>query len=377
MRSNLPDGRIDLPSEETCVSFAAKSVSVAEHVRQICGHLPRSLRTTLIESAILHQCWKRQMGMRRRNRQTACDVSKTPIPVLDAVAIAQRRSANVYTVEASDEHLYRVSSPLPGRGRTLATEVLSLESAREIGLPVPPASLIFLNRGMAARAGISRDCRATCLSTEMFCPSGDRLCCLGVREFEHVQIAENGEPKLPLGPKAFRNMVGRMVFDLWVLNAVAEAPAFQNVKGRAEPVFGEFRHCLMDADWPKFVRASSRERVPHAGLAGRIRAYQQLEVWIRCVEEVHLEAILERVVKLPSYWYDNQPLLVSAVVTKLDERRRDLRGIIHHLVKAGCFPGIPKAVQRAAEAPTPARVSGSTHNVREFSSSAGKRRLVC
>ena len=374
MKSNLASGGIDLPSEETCVSFAAQSVRVAEKVQRISSHLPRSLRTTLIEAAVLHQCWTRQVKTRRRNKQIAGQASQTPIPSLDALAVIERHRANAYTVEASDGHRYRVNLPLPGREKTLGTEALCLEIAREIGLPTPSACLIFMNKQMAMRAGILRDCRATCLSSGMFCPLADKLCCHGVREVPCVETGETGRPNLPIGPRAFKDMVGRIVFDVWVLNALAEAPAFRDMRGRAEPVFAEFGHCLMDADWPRFVSAHCRERVPDVKSAERIRSHQQLDVWIRRIEEVDLEATFEHVIKLPSYWYGNRPLLLSAVVTKLDQRRGDLPGIIRHLIKTGYFRGIPK-VMHGIEGTSSASISGGL-NVRNFRLSGCKRRLV-
>jgi len=373
MKTNLPLGGMDLPSEETCVRFAARSVWIAERVRRICRHFSPSLRATLIQAGLLHQCWARQVKLRTNGGRSAPLVS--PLPRVDALAITQRHSAGVYSVECSDEQQYRVILPLSGKETALATQLLCLETAHGMGLPVSPVSLILLNRGIAANAGIQRDCRTTCLSKDAFCPCGQVLCCLGIREFEKVKVGPDGRPKLPLSPRAVRYTVGRMVFDLLVLNTIPEVPAFRNVNGRAEPLFGDFGHSLLDADWPRFLRATYRERVPLPQVSTKIRSFEQLEVWIRRVDQVNLDAISEPVFKLPSYWYNNRPTLVSAIVSKLSERRRDLRGIIHYLVKSGHFPGIQKSMHREQPANLQ-ELSSNVHNLTEFRLLPRERRLV-
>lgn len=366
IKSNLPFVGIDAPSEEVCLLIAAKSVGLAQQVLRISKHLPASLRTTLIEAAILHQCWKRQVELHKRKSRIVGSAHQLVIPHLDAVAILHRHSSVAYTVEASDSHRYLVTFPLRGNETTLATQVLCGQVAREIGLPIRPSSLIFLGKRIALNAGIRSDCHISCLSKETFCPLADRLCCLGSRECEVLEIKESGRPDLPLSPKTFHHMVGRMVFDYWVLNSVSEVPTFRNVSGRAEPIFGEFSHCLMGGDWPDFLRATIREQVPRSELVSRIRSYQQLEAWIRRIEDVNLDSVAELVVKLPSYWYGGRPTLLSSVIAKLGERRRDLRGVIHHLVRKGHFPNLSKAAQWEGVLAAQTSVLGEIRNVRKL-----------
>lgn len=365
MKGYLPLAGFDVPSEETCVSFAAESAHLVEQVRRISRHFPKSLRTALMEASILHQCWKRQVKQRKRNKQLASEANRSPIPRLDAVSILQKHSSNTYTLECTDGLRYRVKAPCPGTEMIRATRVIGMEMAREVGLPVAPAKLIFLDRAVALTAGIRRDCRKACWSTEIFCPSGDKLCCLGVREFERLDSAE-GALNLPLSRKAFRYLVGKTVFDLWVLNWISEPPVFWNVAGRAEPLFNEFGHCLMDSDWERFRHAKNREPLPKIERTVRIRSHQQLEPWIRRIEEVNLNVIWEIVNKLPSFWYCCRPALVSAVIGKLEERQRELRSIVQQAIKSGYFPAISKGVERQEISVGTAPLCDTVCNVRQF-----------
>lgn len=342
MNTHLP--LAEIPSEETCILFAAKSLRLAERVRRISRHLPTSLRTRVIEASILYQCWKRQVEARRRNDRST--VHSALLPSMDALAIVQKHCSMAYTVECADGHQYRINLPAPGREIILATRVICMNFALEMGLSVPPASLIFLNRAIALNAGIRENCRRFCLSRDTFCPSGDRICCLGFREFEHVESAEDGRPRLPLSLKAFKDSVGRTVLDIWVLNWVSEIPTFRNLMGHADPIFCEFSHCLMDSNWERFANARIREQVPQTEFAARIRSHQQLEGWIRRIEKIDLKVTWEILARLPSFWFSSRRMLVAAVMAKLAERQGELREIIEHLIKKGFFPAIAKVPQR-------------------------------
>jgi hypothetical protein len=114
---------------------------------------------------------------------------------------------------------------------------------------------------------------------------------------------------------------------------------FRALKGHAEPFFRQFSHGLMDADWARFLKATYREPVPVV-FASRVKSYEQLEVWIKRIEQIDLDRICEVAMKLPPAWYGHKPMLVAAVTTKLGERRRDLRESILRLIRAGRFPSI-------------------------------------
>ncbi len=67
MKRDLAGSGVDLPSEEMCVLFAASSVRLADGIQRIYSHVPASVRSMLIQAAILHQCWTRQVKFRPKD----------------------------------------------------------------------------------------------------------------------------------------------------------------------------------------------------------------------------------------------------------------------------------------------------------------------
>lgn len=60
MRRELASGGIDLPSAETSVLFAARSVHLAERVHLICHHLPSASEPCSLKLHFCILCWTRQ-----------------------------------------------------------------------------------------------------------------------------------------------------------------------------------------------------------------------------------------------------------------------------------------------------------------------------
>jgi hypothetical protein len=346
MKTQLPLGGVDVPSEENCELFAAESVVIADRLLGHCDDAPRFRRSNLIQAVLLHRCWAREVELRSNNKHIA--IARPDLPELEAVAMLQRHSATCFTTEASDGHRYRVNLPSPTRETVIATELLCLEFARRMGLPVRPGALIHFNRREAVNAGVVQQYGSPFFLHQ----TRDHFDCFGLRECEAVETHENGKLKLPLSKKAFRWFAGRLVFDLLVLNSVPEDTAFRNVNGRAEPFYGKFEHGLLDADWHRYAHAPNRARPFDSNFASRIKSHRQLDVWIERAQHVDLDAISELVVKQPAWWYGCKPRLMLTVIEQLDDRRRELRGIVHHLVRTGYFRSIAKHIARVGEAAT-------------------------
>lgn len=339
MRTNLGSSGIDLPTEETCELYAAESITMADHVLISCEAPGAGLRDTLIEALLLRQCWKRDQDL--RSRITAVQKPEVSILALDAVAVSQRRSATSYGIDASDGHRYSVTLPPSGPNTLTATELLCLEFARCIGLPVPNRALIRLGCRLAFNAGITRNYRSSQLGRRP--DQNATLDCLGLREIE--PIASEIETS-PLSHKTSPWMAGRLTLDLLFLNTLPDQPCWRNVSGKVEPVFQHFDHELLDGDWRNFLRTTPRFRPIDSPIAARITSYQVLERWIQRVEAVDLNALAELLIKQAPSWYGNEPRLMLRVIEKIEERRRDLRGIVHRLSKTGFFPRIRISADR-------------------------------
>jgi hypothetical protein len=335
MQRDLVLGGIDLPSEETCVLFAASAVRLAERLRPLCRHLPARLRTLLIQGAILHQCWNRQVTLHIRRKPSSAMVQL--LPALEALDFVRKYNNHEHVMECGDGHRYLVRFPEPDRDTGLATELICLEVARDMGLPVPHASLVLVSRELASRAGILHNCRASELSNNVFS-------CLGLRvDAEDLVLDESGRPELAMSPRSVRFMRGALVFDILTLNSISAGPIFRSFDGRAEPIFRDYRHCLMDSDGKRFLKTTYREPVRRVSISDSVKSYEQLEVWVRRAEHIDLQRIWGLAFKMPAEWYGYNPMLITSVLEKLDQRIQDLRRSILFLIKGSRFPGIPKA----------------------------------
>ncbi len=339
MKRCLTPGGFEVPGHETCATFAAAAISSADHAHRIARHFPPAFRALVIEAAILHQCWSRQVDLNNSNRLF---VSSKRVPLLKATEVVQRYSAREYAVEVSSEQRYRVTFPLPGSEIRFATQLICLEFARQMGLPVRSTAFISLNTSLAARMGVLRQCKSTCRSRELFCNSENLVCCFGVQEIEELDLDEEFKPNLPQSVRTPRYQAGACVFNILALNLIPERACFRNVGGHAEPIFGDFGHCLMGADWTHFLTASARQKPCKTMWDDTVKSYDQLEFWVQRAEGVDINRICELVVKMPAQWYGNDPLMLADVVRKLEDRRGNLRKIIIECVNSGQFARIKK-----------------------------------
>ncbi len=329
---------IDLPSDEMCVLFAASSVGLADRVHKIYSHVPRSLRTKLIQAAILHRCWTHHVEFRRKG--SGRDVVSGGLPVLDALDLSGASTSADPSVVATDGHNYKIRFPRPApRDMELATEVICFLLAREMGLRVPEICAVRVKPQIASRVGILG--RARQHGGLVALGSGD-FCCLGVRHVDEAVVDHEGNPLLPLGPAGARHLAGAVTFHVLTLGAVSEKRVFRDSNGHVEPIFTDFRHSLMNANWPRFVRATYRQRVAYSCSAKGISSYEQLEPWLRRAGRVNVERICETVVKLPGDWYQGNPMAVVGVLEKLRERVGNLRRTILNLVDRGFFVAMKK-----------------------------------
>ncbi len=338
IKRELAVSGVDVPSDEMCVLFAASSVRLADRIHEIYSHVPRSLRTRMIQAAILHQCWAHQMKFRQKIGER--DGMATGIPALDALDLDGTSTSTEPTVIAADGHSYRVRFPQRApRDMELVTEVICFLLAEEMGLRVPPIRAVRVKPHIAARLGVLGDAR---VRGGLNSPGSTDFCCLGLRRVGEVEVDHQGKPPLPLGPRGATCIAGVVTFHVLTLSAISEKRVFQCSNGRAEPILTDFRHCLMNANWPRFQRASYRERVAYSTSAQSVKSYKQLEAWVQRAGRVSMERICETVVKLPGDWYQSNPMAVVGVLEKLRERAVDLRRTILDLIHTGFFVGIEK-----------------------------------
>jgi len=155
MRRDLPAGGVELPGEDTSDLFATSAVRLAYRIRNLCRHLPASLRTKLIEAAILHQCWKHRMNLQKKLR--AICAGSPAIDIAQAATLIRGRPDGECLMEAADGCKYVVKFPKCYGDTALATEIICLALAKQMGLPVPAASVIVVSHSLARNSGLMGD----------------------------------------------------------------------------------------------------------------------------------------------------------------------------------------------------------------------------
>src|SRR2546427_13093473 len=101
IKTALPPGGVELPSEETSVLFIAKSLRLADRIRPMCRHFSDRMRCLLIEAAILHQCWSRQRKLQDKVKAGA-PYRSAGLPIVVAIRHIRRMKgeAQPHLIEA-------------------------------------------------------------------------------------------------------------------------------------------------------------------------------------------------------------------------------------------------------------------------------------
>jgi hypothetical protein len=340
MRRELPAGGVDLPSEETSVLFAARAVRLAERIRTICPRGSTHLRSLGIQASILHQCWAQQRNLRESGLDKVRHLKE--LRITTGTKFLERLDG-CRSIEASDGNRYTVRFPKSDYDTELATEVIGIELARLIGLPVPSISLVVVDKKLAEKVGIGTAGWPRYVST------GSVFCCLGLQVVENVNFDMVGhEP--PLTREGSSQLIGGLILDILLLNWMGEPPLFRTFKKHSEPIFLYRSRCMMNANWPRFLKASYRE-FPAISLSAmqEVRSMEQLKPWIRNLRNADLGHLWKLVFELPPCWYGSHRIAVTGVLRKLDTRIFKLRDSIDYLVGRGCFPNMQSQEGETAE----------------------------
>jgi hypothetical protein len=340
MMQDLPAGGVELPDEETSTLFATLALGLADRVQRISKRLPGTLEERLIQAAILYQCWKWRAEARTKVKRIAAQ--REILESEQANGSFRSVRGDQLMMKASDGFEYLVKFPMCDKETTLATEIVCLEFARQMGLPVPKAKIILVSQSLANETGISGQRLSRYVSRNHF------FYCLGLRMTgEELGAEECRNLATKLSPRMLSYFIGSLVFDVLTLNYEQHSPSFQRVKQRTEPIFMNHSQCLSDSDWPRFLDTTYKETRLLNGVANRIKSFDQLQPWLRRARGVDMNRMWTLVFTLPPEWYGEQRMLVTDVLRKLEDRSRNLSRLILYLIDTGHFPNI-KPLERSA-----------------------------
>lgn len=347
MRRELPLGGIELPHEETAVSFAGHALQLRDRVRSIYLHLPVPLGNRLVESAIVYQCWKLQRDSRAKSKWPETNRANHLLPV-EAVRYIRQIGERwgYHLVQGGDGFNYIITVPSGFSNETVpATEIVCNRLAKLLGLSVPDARVVIiyaelLRRGHDTRPGRAhRDPRRT--------PEF----CAGFRQSSPPVAHASDHKGLPLTARNRRDLIGALVFDIWTLNMYARdwAAAFSGVTGRTECTLVDDSGGLSGSDWGPFLNSTYQSLPAPQVIAAKVTRWAQLEPWLRRVRGLDMNPIWELVFQMPALWYGGRRQGLTNVLDKLSMRQWDLPRAVHHFIQAGYFPAF-KMLPSCAEA---------------------------
>lgn len=342
MRREVPGTGMDLPTDEASVLLLCKALHLRSRVHHLCPHMPSSLETLFMEAGILHECW----ALHKRQSDTARAIKRKPrLAVRLATRFVQRWNADIL-MEASDGQHYVVKFPHSVRENMLATESITVELARGMGLPVPEACIIEVSSDLAATFGVVSRGWPRYLSTDR------TFECLGLRAVDDFDITgKNWQPKKSSDDILFY-LSGFLIFNILALNLVQEPP-FHGMNDRGEPIFLYQNGSMLCANWSRFIRATHKDDwfpQPPA-IANIVRSSEHLDHWIHRATDLDLNPIWGLTFRLPSTWYGGNHNLAASVLRKLETRVLELHESVRSLTQKGYFPNLGSLEGRASKRP--------------------------
>jgi len=355
MRIEMPKGGVGLPDEETAVLFTAHSLRLRDRVRDVYRHLPVCLEDRLIRSAIIYQCWSRHAKLRAKAKWPFA-LGTAPLESVNATRFVRAvgDAWGYYLVEAHDGFRYLITLPSGLRNETTpATEILCNHLASALGLSAPKVAVVIVE------AALLRHVRDVRPGRHHRTPLRAPELCAGFRHVRPISADASEETELSPTPRSKRDLIGALVLDTWILNTSPRrwSKAFNEAKGRVEPIFGGSSDCLSGGDWGSFIDSTHSSLPAPQPIAAEVRTWALLEPWLYRIDHLDLNSIWELTFQMPPLWYGGSRPHITRVLQKLESRKWEMRRAMHYLIQVGYLPAMKISSSRSVTAPsTPAEI---------------------
>jgi hypothetical protein len=338
MRREVSLGGIELPHEETAVSFAGHALRLRDRVRTVYRHLPISLEDRLVKSAIIYQCWELQSKLREKSKWPDATSARNLVAV-EAVRYIRPEGNEwgYHVVEASDGFNYTITVASGFCNETTpATQVICNRLAKLLGLRVPDVKVVtvgaaFLRRANDIRPGRAhRDLRR---SPEL---------CAGFRRVDSAPSSVSEHERPPLTARNLRDLMGALVLDIWTLNMSPRgwSAAFTEATGRTECTLLDDSGGLSGGDWGRFLGSNHQTLSAVQAAAVRVKKWQQLEPWLQKACNVDLNPIWELAFLMPTIWHGGQRQILANVLGRLGQRQWDLHRAVDYFMQTGYLAAV-------------------------------------
>jgi hypothetical protein len=324
IKDELPKGGIGFHGEDTALLVAVKSIHFAQRLHRIYGHLPGSLKTLLVQAAILHQWWI-------TNAENSSLRKAHQFPVVESSKYLKRLGENSFLVQSLDSRTWEITFARSDLGASIASEVFTTEVARMIGLPTRELAIISVNRHLATGMGIAGKGWPRYFSRD------SSFRCLG--RLHNADRIEERRSAIRANPKVTRLLCGILSLDILMQSSVERSDS-HSILTNGEPLF-PYKGSLMNGNWNSFIRSDDYQSV-NSQLSSIVTSSQQLETWIRRIRNVDFDRLWKIAFDMPPEWYGDQRSLMARTLLKLEERTTNLHQIIRALIHKGCFPNISR-----------------------------------
>lgn len=323
LRRELPLGGVHLPDEEDSVWLISQALHLSYRLQGVYGHLPEPLRQRMLKAAIVYQCWEQQRNLRERLRvPRRSDI----LPLVSATAYLHPigKSGRHHVLEANDGCRYVVTIPTGLWTDNLpATEAICNQLARLLGLAVPTPAEVVVGAEVLRRSDMHK--REHMRPRER---NGSSRC-LGLR---FVEASGAACAQGPLRPSLRNELLGALVFDLWVANFRAGKYFVLLDEGTRSSriVLYDHSQCLAGS-WELFSRPHHVRLCPRVNLD---RGDEQVIMkWLKRAKDVDFNSLWELIFEMPLVWYANRRAAVAMLLEDLSARRSSLQNEIDTMMR--------------------------------------------
>jgi len=259
-----------------------------------------------------------------------------------------RGGAQAHLMRARDGHFYVVKfQNNPQHLRVLANELLATRLGERLGLPVPVAEIVEVNRWVIENTAE--------LQIEL---GGDSVPCAPGLQFGARYVCDPAEghifdylPDSLLGKvKNVAAFAGILVLDKWLGNSNGRQAVFwKKAQERKYNVsFIDQGYCFNAGDWD-FPDSAQRGVYPLNRVYEQVAGWEAFEPWLSRAESLDPEIVRQIAGEIPPEWVTNDWPALEKLVETIIERRSKIRGLIAAFRESSRQP-FPKWMEAKAAA---------------------------
>jgi len=230
-------------------------------------------------------------------------------------------------MQCSDNNLYVVKfQNNPQHLRVLANEMLATLLAEHIGLPVPPAEVVWVEERLIEH---TPELTIQLVHNTIRCAAGRQFGSRYVVDPSDGQVLDYIPVEVLDRVRNLETFAGILALDKWAGNADGRQAAFwrRGQERRYTAAFIDQGYCFNAGEWT-FPDHPLRGIYSRNEVYGGVQGWHSFEPWLSRIEGIQMEEIWSIAKELPAEWYDNDSGALEKLVEELFARRTLVRGLI-------------------------------------------------